>query len=35
MTIHCKFNPCILMTSINNYMSVDYCQHDANIVARW
>ena len=37
MTIHCKFNPFILvhMTSLNNYMSLDYCQRDANIVARW
>ena len=35
MTIHCKFNPFIHMTSLNNYMSMDYCQRDANIVARW
>ena len=30
MTIPCKFR-----TSLNNYMSLDYCQRDANIVARW
>ena len=30
MTMHCKFNPFIHMTSLNNYMSMDYC----NIVAR-
>ena len=35
MTIHCKFNSFILMTSLNNYMSLDYYQRDANIVARW
>ena len=27
MTMHCKFNPFIHMTSLNNYMSLDYCQH--------
>ena len=35
MTIHCKFNPFIHITSLNNYRSLDYCQRDANIVARW
>ena len=35
MTIHCKFNLFIHMTSLNNYMFLDYCQRDANIVARW
>ena len=28
MTMHCKFNPFIHMTSLNNYMSMDYCQRD-------
>ena len=28
MTIHCKFNPFIHMTSLNNYMSMDYRQRD-------
>ena len=28
MTMHCKFNPFIHMTSLNNYMSVDYRQRD-------
>ena len=36
MTMHCKFNPFIHMTSLNNYMSMDYyCQREAHIVARW
>ena len=35
MTIHCKLNPFIQMTSLNNYMSLYYCQRDAHIVARW
>ena len=28
MTMHCKFNPFIHMTSLNNYMSMDYSQRD-------
>ena len=28
MTMHCKFNPFINMTSLNNYMSMDFCQRD-------
>ena len=28
MTMHCKFNPFIHMTSLNNYISMDYCQRD-------
>ena len=28
MTMHCKFNPFIHMTSLNNYMSMDYCERD-------
>ena len=28
MTMHCKFNPFIHMTSLNNYMSTDYRQRD-------
>ena len=28
MTMHCKFNPFIRMTSLNNYMFMDYCQRD-------
>ena len=28
MTMHCKFNPFIHMTSLNNYMSMDYRQRD-------
>ena len=28
MTVHCKFNPFIHMTSLNNYMSTDYRQRD-------
>ena len=28
MTMHCTFNPFIHMTSLNNYMSMDYCQRD-------
>ena len=28
MTMHCKFNPFIHMTSLNDYMSMDYCQRD-------
>ena len=30
MTMHCKFNPFIrtCMTSLNNYLSMDYCQRD-------
>ena len=35
MTMHCKFNQFIHMTSFNNYMSMDYCKSDADIVARW
>ena len=35
MTMHCKFNPFIHITSLNNYMSMDYCQRDADIVSRW
>ena len=34
MTIHCKFNPFLHMTSLNNYMSMYPRQRDANIVAR-
>ena len=28
MTMHCKFNPFIHMTSLNNYISMDYRQRD-------
>ena len=28
MTMHCKFNPFIRMTSLSNYLSMDYCQRD-------
>ena len=28
MTMHCKFNPFIHMTSLNNYMSMYYRQCD-------
>ena len=28
MTMHCKFNPFINMTSLDNYMSTDYRQRD-------
>ena len=28
MTMHCNFKPFIHMTSLNNYMSMDYCQRD-------
>ena len=28
MTMHCKFNKFIHMTSLNNYISMDYCQRD-------
>ena len=28
MTMQCKFNPFIHMTSLNNYMSIDYRQRD-------
>ena len=28
MTMHCKFNPFIHMTSLNNYMSMYYRQRD-------
>ena len=28
MTMHCKFNPFIHMTLLNNYMSMDYCERD-------
>ena len=31
MTKHCKFNPFIHMTSLNNYMSNDYCQRRSHI----
>ena len=34
MTMHCKFNPFIRMTSLNNYMSMYRRQRDV-IVARW
>ena len=33
MTMHCKFNPFIHMTSLYKYISLDYCQRNANIVA--
>ena len=28
MTLHYEFNPFIHITSLNNYMSMDYCQRD-------
>ena len=28
MTMHCKFNPFIHMTSLNNYMFTDYRRRD-------
>ena len=29
MTMHCKFNHAFMhMTSLNNYMSMDYCQRE-------
>ena len=36
MTIHVSLiHLYIIMTSLNNYMSLDYCQRGSNIVARW
>ena len=34
MTMHCKFNSCIHMTLLNNYMFMYHRQRDT-IVARW
>ena len=34
MTMHCKFNSFIHMTSLNNYMSMYHRQRDI-IVVRW